>query len=43
MELEEACRTAKQYLEEAIKSAKDLNIGKGNGPVNHLFNFGKKL
>ena len=37
--LNDACRLAKQYLYEAIRSAKDLKIGKGNGPVNHLFNM----
>lgn len=35
--LSESCKEAKEYLFEAIKSGKDLNIGKGNGPVNHHF------
>jgi hydroxymethylpyrimidine/phosphomethylpyrimidine kinase len=33
---QESCQIAKQYLYIAINSAKDSDIGKGNGPVNHL-------
>jgi len=32
-----AVRIAKEYLTNAIKSATDLNIGNGNGPLNHFF------
>ena len=41
MGLEESCEIAKQYLFEAINSAKDLQIGKGNGPVNHFYKIWK--
>ncbi len=32
-----AVEKAKEYITNAIESGKDLKIGKGNGPVNHLF------
>jgi hydroxymethylpyrimidine/phosphomethylpyrimidine kinase len=39
MNLEKACMVSKQYLFNAIKSAKKNKIGQGNGPVNHLYNM----
>jgi hydroxymethylpyrimidine/phosphomethylpyrimidine kinase len=36
-----SCKIAKDYLYNAIESAKDLRIGKGNGPVNHLCDIGE--
>lgn len=39
MDIEHSCKIAKTYLLNAIKSAKNLKIGKGNGPVNHLYNM----
>lgn len=36
--LEEAVGQAKSYISEAIKAGADVSIGKGYGPVNHLFN-----
>jgi len=38
--LEEAVSLSKEYITEAIK--RDIHIGKGNGPVNHFFNFFNK-
>jgi hydroxymethylpyrimidine/phosphomethylpyrimidine kinase len=32
-----AVEKAKEYITKAIESGKNLKIGKGNGPVNHLF------
>jgi hydroxymethylpyrimidine/phosphomethylpyrimidine kinase len=36
--LNESIFKAQRYIEEAIITAKDLKIGKGNGPLNHFFN-----
>lgn len=36
-DIKEACVLAKNFVSEAIKSADDLNIGKGHGPLNHLY------
>lgn len=33
----EACQQAKQYLFNAIQSAKNNSVGKGNGPVDHFY------
>jgi hydroxymethylpyrimidine/phosphomethylpyrimidine kinase len=32
-----AVEKAKEYITKAIESGKDLKIGQGNGPINHLF------
>jgi hydroxymethylpyrimidine/phosphomethylpyrimidine kinase len=37
-----SCSLAKNYLFKAIDAAKDENIGKGNGPVHHFYNFWPK-
>jgi hydroxymethylpyrimidine/phosphomethylpyrimidine kinase len=36
--LKEAVCSAKIYITEAIKAGADVSVGKGYGPVNHLFN-----
>ncbi|WP_413531768.1 bifunctional hydroxymethylpyrimidine kinase/phosphomethylpyrimidine kinase [Empedobacter brevis] len=36
--LSESVQLAQEYVEQAILGSKDLTIGKGNGPLNHLFN-----
>ncbi len=36
-EFEDAVRKAKTYLTEALKAGADIVVGKGYGPVNHLF------
>ncbi|WP_312923455.1 bifunctional hydroxymethylpyrimidine kinase/phosphomethylpyrimidine kinase [Empedobacter brevis] len=36
--LTESVQLAQEYVEQAILGSKDLTIGKGNGPLNHLFN-----
>ena len=36
--LKEAISSAKIYITEAIKEGADISVGKGYGPVNHLFN-----
>lgn len=36
--LKEAISSAKIYITEAIKAGADVSVGKGYGPVNHLFN-----
>ncbi|MBO7256092.1 MAG: bifunctional hydroxymethylpyrimidine kinase/phosphomethylpyrimidine kinase [Bacteroidales bacterium] len=36
--LKEAVSSAKIYITEAIKAGADVSVGKGYGPVNHLFN-----
>ena len=36
--LKEAVSSAKIYITEAIKAGSDISVGKGYGPVNHLFN-----
>lgn len=38
-ELNEAVRSAKEYINNAIIAGKDYSIGKGHGPVNHFYNF----
>jgi len=37
--LEKAVTLAKAYITQAIGSAKNLSLGKGNGPVHHFFKF----
>ncbi len=37
MELLDAISYAKDYLSRALEAGKDVSIGKGHGPVNHLF------
>ena len=37
LSLEDAVREAKTYIYEAIKAGADISIGRGFGPVNHLF------
>lgn len=41
--LKEAVSSAKIYITEAIKAGADISVGKGYGPVNHLFNPLKML
>lgn len=41
--LKEAVSSAKIYITEAIKAGVDVSVGKGYGPVNHLFNPLKML
>lgn len=41
--LKEAVSSAKIYITEAIKAGADVSVGKGYGPVNHLFNPLKML
>lgn len=36
--LSEAVTRAKEYISNAIIAGADIHVGKGNGPVNHLFN-----
>jgi hydroxymethylpyrimidine/phosphomethylpyrimidine kinase len=36
--IETACRNAKTYIHNAITSAEDIELGHGNGSVNHFFN-----
>ena len=38
LDLKEAVSSAKIYITEAIKAGADISVGKGYGPVNHLFN-----
>ncbi len=40
--LYDAIRKAKAYLYQALDSGKNLNIGKGNGPVNHFYYLKKR-
>ena len=35
--LYDSCKIAKQYLTGAIQASKDSSVGKGHGPVNHLY------
>lgn len=35
--LEEAVRSAKVYLTEALKAGADVHVGNGHGPVNHFY------
>lgn len=37
LRLEDAVRQAKTYLTEALRAGADIVVGKGYGPVNHLF------
>lgn len=39
LDLDDAVREAKNYLQQALVAAKDLHIGQGNGPLNHFFNI----
>ncbi|MDR2774906.1 MAG: bifunctional hydroxymethylpyrimidine kinase/phosphomethylpyrimidine kinase [Tannerella sp.] len=41
MSLNDAVRRAKDYMESAIAAGAEYEIGKGNGPVHHFFNFWK--
>ena len=41
--LADAIGAAKKYLSEAIGAGKDVEIGKGHGPVNHLYNPDKLI
>lgn len=43
MQLDKACKLAKEYLYEAIKAAKDENIGKGQGSVHHFHKLWQKI
>ncbi len=36
-DVENACFKAKDYLTNALEYADDLNVGKGHGPVNHMW------
>lgn len=38
LDLKDAVSSAKIYITEAIKAGADISVGKGYGPVNHLFN-----
>lgn len=38
--LAEAVKQAKNFIQEAIESGKQYQLGQGTGPVNHLFNIG---
>ena len=38
LELADAIAAAKDYLSQALEAGKDIHIGEGHGPVNHLFN-----
>mgnify|MGYP001645090038 CR=1 FL=1 len=38
LELTDAIAAAKNYLSQALAAGKDIHIGEGHGPVNHLFN-----
>ncbi|MFC4892708.1 bifunctional hydroxymethylpyrimidine kinase/phosphomethylpyrimidine kinase [Pseudofrancisella aestuarii] len=35
----DACGAAKKYLHGALLASKDINIGKGNGPVHHFYDL----
>lgn len=39
LKLEDAVREAKHYVYKAINAGADVSIGRGFGPVNHLFNL----
>lgn len=43
LDLKDAVSSAKIYITEAIKAGADISVGKGYGPVNHLFNPLKML
>ena len=36
--MDDAIRLAKEYLYQALEAGKDVQIGKGHGPVDHFFN-----
>ena len=38
LELTDAIAAAKNFLSQALEAGKDIYIGEGHGPVNHLFN-----
>ena len=38
LNLVDAIAAAKNYLSQALEGGKDIHIGEGHGPVNHLFN-----
>lgn len=38
-----SCKMGKDYLYNAIKSAKDESVGKGHGPVNHFYHLWQYL
>ena len=38
LNLADAIAAAKNYLSQALEAGKDIHIGEGHGPVNHLFN-----
>ena len=38
LELADAIAAAENYLSQALAAGKDIHIGEGHGPVNHLFN-----
>ena len=37
-EMPQAVAKAKNYLSKALEAGKDVHIGEGHGPVDHLFN-----
>jgi hydroxymethylpyrimidine/phosphomethylpyrimidine kinase len=41
--LTDAVAQAKTYLSQALEAGKDVHIGEGHGPVNHLFNPEKQI
>ncbi len=43
LDLKDAVSSAKIYITEAIKAGAEISVGKGYGPVNHLFNPLKML
>ena len=38
LEMSQAIAQAKDYLSQAIEAGKDVEIGKGHGPVAHFYN-----
>ena len=38
---ENAVKKAKEYLEEALKAGSPYRLGKGNGPLHHLYRLWK--
>ena len=38
LDLADAIAAAENYLSQALEVGKDIHIGEGHGPVNHLFN-----
>lgn len=41
--LTDAVAQAKTYLSQALEAGKDVHIGEGHGPINHLFNPEKQI